>query len=149
MTALSADANLTHLGELHLEKFFCDTSGSWTAYKGGGIIIDQSVDTLLAHTAESITAVDGDVFLGIAWEKKVIVSGDPETTEIDVAVEPSIVGFKSTVLTSADLGKPVYMSDTGTLSASNGAYPRIGNLFKVQDGRCYVQLRSPYVLDVP
>jgi len=149
MTALSADAPLRRIGEDQFEKFFLDTSGSYTIYKGGGVIIDQSVDTLLAHTAEGVTCVDGDVFLGIAAEKKSVVSGDPETTEIMLLVEPSIVGFKSTVFTNADLGKPVYMSDTGTLSASNGAYPRIGNLFKVQDGYAYVQLRSPYVLDVP
>lgn len=149
MTALSADATLRFIGEPQFEKFTCDTSGSYTIYKGGGVIIDQSVDTLLVHTAESITCVDGDVFVGIAAEKKVIVSGDPETTEVQLIVEPSIVGFKSTVFTHADLGKPVYMSDTATLTASNGAYPRIGNLFKVQDGYAFVQLRSPYVLDVP
>jgi len=149
MTALSADASLRYIGEPQFEKFTLDTSGSYTCYKGGGVIIDQSVDTLLAHTAESITCVDGDVFLGIAAEKKAVVSGDPETTEIILLVEPSIVGFKSAVFTNADLGKPVYMSDTATLTASNGAYPRIGNLFKVQDGYAFIQLRSPYVLDVP
>lgn len=149
MTDLSADAPLRIKGEGKTEKFFLDTSGAQTCYKGVGMIIDQSVDTLLAHTAKSITCVDGDVFLGIAAEGKAVAASDPETTEIECYVWPSIVGFKSTVFTNADLGKTVYMSDTGTLSGSNGAYPRIGKLFKVEDGYCYVALESPYVLDVP
>jgi hypothetical protein len=146
---LTQDAYLKFAGELKTEKFVLDTSGSYNVYKGVPMIIDQSVDTLNAHSAAGITCVDGDVFLGIAWEKKVVVSGDPETTEVELAVWPSIVGFKSSVFTNADLGKDVYMSDTATLSGTNGAYPRIGKLYKIEDGFAFVAIDSPYVLNVP
>ena len=73
-------------------------------------------------------------------------------------VAPTIVGFKSTVFTEADLGKAVGTSDTGTLIAygagvfnpasTGGAYPRIGRLQRVLDGYAYVQLDSPFVIDV-
>lgn len=152
MAELSADAPLRILGEAFTEQFHCDSAGAQTIYKGAGIIIDQSVDTANVHTAASITCVDGDVFVGIAAEKKTVAAGASETdanSMVEVYVEPTIVGFKSTVLTDADMGKPVYMSDTGTLSASNGAYPRIGKLHRVRDGYAFVRLVSPFVLDVP
>ena len=102
------------------------------------------------HTADSVTCVDGDVFMGIAASKKAVVSGDVEAnTLVELIVGPSIVGFKSTVFTRADLGKTVYMSDTGTLTASNGAYPQIGKLHDVRDGYAFVELVTPFVLNVP
>ena len=149
MTALSADAPLRFKGEVKTEIFILDTSRTQKIYKGGGIVIDQNVDSLLVQSAEGVTCVDDDIFIGIAAEAKTVVAADFENVEIQVFVWPSIVGFKSTVFTNADLGKPVYMSDTATLSASNGAYPRIGKLFKVEDGYAYVELDSPFILNVP
>ena len=149
MTNLSADAPLRFKGESKSEIFTLDTSSTQILYKGVGVIIDQSIDTLLAHTAASITCVDGDVFLGIAAEGKTVLAGEAERTEIQVYVSPTIVGFKSTVAVNADLGKAVYMSDTGTLSLSNGAYPQIGKVFKVEDGYVFVELVTPFVLNVP
>ena len=149
MTDLSADANLKYKGETKTEIFFLDTLATQIVYKGEALVIDQNVDAELAHTARGLTLVDGDVFLGIAAEGKTVLAGGAETTEIQAFVWPSIIGFKSAVFTNADLGKTVYMSDTGTLSASNGAYPRIGKLFKVEDDYAYVELDSPFVLDVP
>lgn len=149
MTNLSAAAPCRVLGLEYSQKFTLDTSGAQTIYKGTPMIIDQSVDTLLAHSMESITCVDGDVFIGIAMENKTVASGAAETTEIECWVWPTIVGFKSAILTHADLGKPVYKSDTDVLTASNGAYPRIGKLHLVQDGYAYVAIDSPFVLDVP
>lgn len=152
MTALSADATLRMKGEPKIEKFILDTSGSQIVYKGEGVVIDQNVDAENAHTARGLTLVDGDVFLGIAAAGKSVLAGDPEryeNAEISVFTFPTILGFKSAVFTNADLGKTVYMSDTGTLSESNGAYPRIGKLFKVEDGYAYVELDTPFVLNVP
>lgn len=152
MAELSADAPLRILGEAYTEQFHCDSAGAQVIYKGAGVIIDQSVDTVNVHTAKDITCVDGDVFVGIAAEKKAVAAGASETNAdsmVEVYVEPTIIGFKSAVFTDADMGKPVYMSDTGTLSASNGAYPRIGKLHRVRDGYAYVRLVSPFVLDVP
>lgn len=149
MTAISSAATLRSLGEAFTHKFLLDTSGAQTIYKGMPIIIDASVDTVNAHIADSITCVDGDVFLGIAAEDKSVASGAAETTYIECYTAPTILGFKSTALTKADTGKPVYMSDSGTLTTSNGAYPRIGKCFNVEDGFVWVTLDSPFVLDVP
>jgi hypothetical protein len=149
MTALDRDANLRVLGEAYTEAFLLDTSGAQTIYKGVPMVIDQNVDAENVHGADGLTLVDGDVFMGIAAEGKEVASGAPETTEIECYVWPTIVGFKSSVFTNADCGKPVYMSDSATLTESNGAYPRIGKLFKVADGYAFVALDSPYVLDVP
>jgi len=149
MTAISAAANLRILGEKFTHRFLMDTSAAQTIYRGKAMILDANVDTVNVVDADGVTCVDGDVFMGIAAENKAVGSGDAETTEIECLVWPTIVGFKSSVLTKADSGKPVYMSDSGTLTASNGAYPRIGKLFDVLDGYCFVALESPYVLDVP
>lgn len=149
MTALSSDANLRVLGEAFTEAFLLDTSGAQTLYKGVPMVIDQSVDTLNVHGADGLTIVDGDVFMGIAAEGKSVSSGAAETTEIECYVGPTILGFKSSALTNADCGKPVYMSDSNTLTTTNGAYPRIGKVYKVADGYAFVTLDSPYVQDVP
>jgi hypothetical protein len=149
MTALTAAAPLRVLGEAFTHEFILDTSGAQTIYKGTPMILDASVDTVNVHTADSITAVDGDAFMGIAAENKAVASGAAETTRIQCYTWPTILGFKSTALTKADSGKDVYMSDSGTLTTSNGAYPRIGKCFTVDDGYVFVALDSPYVLNVP
>lgn len=149
MANLSQDAYITTLGEVTTERFIMDTSGAQTIYKGCPVVIDANVDTIYVHTAASLTLVDGDVFVGIAAEQKTVVASGDETTEVELYVGPTIVGFRSTVFTEADLGKTVYMSDTGTLSASNGAYPQIGTLYRVHDGYAFVKLDTPKVLDVP
>ena len=149
MTALTKDAPLRFKGEVKTEKFICDTSTGWTCYKGGGIIIDANVSGVHVRTAEGCTMVTGDVFIGIAAEGKTVITGALERDEIEVMVWPTIVGFKDAVLTNTSLGKVVSMSDTATLSvAAAGAYPRIGKLFKVEDGYAYVQLDSPFVQTV-
>ena len=66
MTALSADAPLEFKGDPVTEIYILDTLASQIVYKGEGVVIDQNVDTLNAHTARGLTLVDGDVFLGIA-----------------------------------------------------------------------------------
>lgn len=149
MTNLSTDAPLRYKGETKTEIFILDTSTTQQVWKGEALVIDQNVDAENAHTARSLTLVDDDVFLGIAAESKVVLAGEQERTEIEAFVWPSIIGFLSAVFTNADLGKTVYMSDTGTLSESNGAYPRIGKLFKVEDGFAYVELDPPLALNVP
>lgn len=149
MTALSADAPLRFKGEVKTEIFILDTSRTQKIYKGGGIIIDQNVDSLLVQSAEGVTMVTSDVFIGIAAEAKSVIAADFENVEIQVFVWPSIIGFKDAVLTNASLGKVVSMSDTATLSvAAVGAYPRIGKLFKVEDGYAYVELDSPFIQTV-
>ncbi len=163
MADLSNDAPLRILGEPHTRQFNMDSSGTYKTYKGEGVVIDASVDTTLVHTARSLTLVNGDVFVGIAAEGHSTTSGDSQSDPaslINLYVGPTIVGFKSTVFTDADLGKAVGMSDTGTLIAwgsgvfnpspltGGGAYPRIGRLHRVEDGYAFVQLDTPWVMAI-
>lgn len=146
MADLSADANIRFLGEGKTQKWYLDTSGAQTIYKGQPMIIDQSVDTLYARGFVDATVVaPTDVCLGIAAEGKSVLAAGAETTEIEIYTYPSIVGFKSTVFTDADLGKTVYMSDSGTLSVTVADNPQLGTLFKVEDGYAYVRLTTPQV----
>ncbi len=149
MADLTADAPLRIWGEAYTERFHCDSSSAFTIYKGQPLIIDQSADTLYADPYVDATVVDpADVFLGIAAEKKTVASGASETDAnsfVEAYVRPTIVGFKSTIFTNADLGKTVYMSDSGTLSTTAADNPQIGILHRVEDGYAYVRLISPQV----
>jgi hypothetical protein len=148
MADLTADANIRLLGEAKTEKWFLDTSTLQEIYKGQPMIIDQNVDAANARGFVDATVVDPtDVTLGISAERKSVLLAAVETTEIEIYVFPSIIGFKSTVFTAADLGKAVYMSDSGTLIGVAGVAdnPQLGIVFKVQDGYVYVRLNTPLV----
>jgi len=146
MADLSANAPLRFFGEKFVERFYLDSSAAQHPYKGSPMIIDQSEDTINARAFVDATVVAAtDVFVGIAAEEKTVALGDSEKEEIEVYTAPTVVGFKSAVYTNADLGKTVYMSDSGTLSATVGDNPQIGKLHKVQDGYCFVELTSPQV----
>lgn len=146
MADLSSDGYIKVKGEGKTEKYFLDTSGAQTIYKGQPMIIDQNVDAENARGfVDATTVASTDVFLGIAAEGKSVLSAAAETTEIEVYVWPSIIGFKDATLTNADLGKVIYMSDSATLSETNTANPQIGTLFKVEDGFAYVQLTAPQI----
>lgn len=148
MADLSANAPLRILGEIYTEKFTVDTAAARTWYKGQPFIVDQSVDATgnVVQFVDSLTVVATDVFMGIAAHGGSVASGAAETTEVELYVEPTIVGFKSAVFTDgADLGKAVYMSDSGTLSTTATANPYIGKLHTVKDGYAFVQLISPNI----
>ncbi len=148
MANLQADAPLRFLGQKYSERFPVDTQYAVTIYKGQPMIIDQSSDSENAMPFVDARVVAAtDVCLGIAAEKKVIAAGDAENDRnvIEIYVGPTIVGFKSTVFTNADLGKTVYMSDSGTLSETVGDNPQIGKLVKVEDGFAYVELTTPQI----
>lgn len=153
MADLTKDASIAVFGEAYTRKMILDTSIARVVFKGEPILIDQSVDTVnVCQQASTVAEVDGDVFMGIAAEGKTVAAGDPEdlaSSGIDVYVEPTIVGFVSAVFTNAACGDTVYMSDTATLAAANGAYCAIGKLDHVEGGRAWVRLSSPANLDVP
>lgn len=146
MSDLTSDAYLKVKGESKTEIFFMDTSVAQTIYRGQPVMIDQSVDTInVVGFVDSVVVAATDVIVGIAAEGKSVAAGDPETKEIEVYTAPTIVGFKSTVFDNADLGKTVYMSDSGTLSETAADNPEIGKLFKVEDGFAYVLLTTPQI----
>ena len=148
MADLTYDAVLRLKGEAKTEKFFLDTSGAQTIYKGQPIFIDQDVDGVYVRgfLGDSDTVAATDVFVGIASEGKTVLASGAETTEIEVYTWPSIVGFKSTVFTvNTSLGATVYMSGSATLAATGTGDLQIGTLFKIEDGYCYVKLSAPQV----
>ena len=146
MADLTSDAPIRFLGEAKSEKWLLDTSAAQTIFKGQPVIIDQDVDTLNAVGFVTSVVVDpADVVLGIAAEGKTVLISAAETTEIEVYVKPSIIGFKSAVFDNADLGKLVYMSDSAVLSETAADNPLIGKLFKVEDGYAYVELSTPVI----
>ena len=154
MANISQDTPLRFKGEVKTENFILSTLTAQIVYRGAGLVINQDVDAEYAHTAASVVLVTGDVFLGIAAHGKSVQAGDicrPEYSGIEVIVEPSIVGFKVSnygAFTNTNAGTVICMSDTGTLSATPGAYPRIGKIFLVEDGFVYVQLETPWVMTV-
>ena len=152
MTNLSMDAPLRVWGEAHTEQIDMDNAAALTIYKGQPLLINQSVDTIYAVDWEDGTGegvVDAtDVFLGIAAEGGTVktshAQGSPQAG-IEAYVEPTILGFKSTVFTNASLGAAVYMSDSGVLSTTAADNPYIGKLHRVEDGYCYVRLETPKI----
>src|SRR3990172_7433231 len=143
MADLTAAAPLRILGEAVTEQFALDTSAAQNVYKGQPLIL-TATDTVFPQGFVTATVVAAtDVFVGIAAENKSVALGDAETIEksgIEAYIGPSIIGFKSTVFTDADLGKTVYMSDSGTLSTTAADNPQIGKLHRVLDGFAYVEL---------
>ena len=147
MADLTTDADIRLKGEAKTEKFYMDTSAAQTIYKGQPVMIDQTTDTLyMVGYVDGIDVAPTDVFMGIAAEKKSVLLAGSETTEIELYVGPSIVGFKSTVFTlNSKLGTTVYMSDSSTLSITAADNVQIGTLFKIDDGYCYIKLSAPQV----
>jgi len=148
MADLTANAPIRILGQEFTEEFTLDNSAAQTIYKGQPMIIDQSEDTVYLRGFVDATVVAAtDIFAGIAAEgPKAVATTDTETANtIKLWVWPTIVGFKSTVYTDADLGDTVYMSDSATLSATAADNPMLGKLHRVLDGYAYVQISSPTI----
>jgi len=135
MADLTANASLRILGELKTEKFALDSSAAQHPYKGSPMILDLSEDTLLPRAFLDATVV----------EEETVEASATENQFIEIAVGPTIVGFKSTVFDNADLGKTVYMSDSGTLSETAADNPQIGKLHIVRDGYAFVELTAPQI----
>jgi len=146
MADLTKNAPLRIWGEAVTRKFILDTSAAQTIYKGQPLIVDQDVDATgnLRGYVDATTVTATDVFIGIAAEGKSVALGDPETlvaSGIEVYIEPTIVGFVSSVFTDgASAGATVYMSDSGTLSTTVADNPMIGKLMWVEGGYAYVKL---------
>ena len=148
MADLTANAPIRILGQEFTEEFVLDNSAAQSIYKGQPMIIDQSEDTVyLRGYVDATVVAAADIFCGIAAEGPVAVATtDTETdNKLKLWVWPTIVGFKSAVFTDADLGDPVYMSDSATLSATAADNPVLGKLHRVMDGYAFVQISSPTI----
>ena len=151
MADLTADATIRILGEATTERFHVDSAAARTIYKGQPMIVDQDVDATgnIVQFVDTVTVAATDVFVGIAAEGHSTALSASETNQascIELYVQPTIVGFKSTVFTDGvDLGAAVRMSDSATLSTTVGDNPEIGKLVRVLDGFAYVRLVTPYI----
>ena len=147
MADLTADAYLRIWGEATTERWVLDNSAAQTIYKGQPMIMDLSEDTVYPRGfVDATTVAATDIFLGISAEGASVATTDTETdNEIDIYVQPTIVGFPGSVFTDADVGDTMYMSDSATLSATAADNPQIGTLVRVQDGFQYVRLATPVV----
>jgi hypothetical protein len=149
MADLTADAplRLWDSKKVFSETWVLDNSAAQTIYKGHPMIIDIGTDTIYPRGFLDATVVAAtDIFIGIAAEPKSVATTDTETdNEIEIYVDGTIIGFQSAVYTDADVGDTVYMSDSGTLSATAADNPQLGKLHRVVDGYAYVQLITPTV----
>lgn len=147
MADLTADAYLKIWGEAYTDRWVLDNSAAQTVYRGQPMIQDKSADTVyIRGFVDATTVAATDVFIGIAAEGATVATTDTETdNEINVYIEPTIVGFPGSVFTDADVGDTIYMSDSATLSATAGDNPVLGTLVRVRDGYQYVRLASPAV----
>lgn len=148
MADLTKDAPLRFWNQhIFTEKWVLDNSSAQTIYKGQPMILDITTDTIyLVGYVDATVVANDDIFIGIAAEGATVATSDTETdNQIEVYVQPTIVGFKSSVFTDADVGDPVYMSDSATLSATAADNPVLGKLHRVKDGYAYVRLESPKI----
>ena len=148
MADLTADAPLRFWGEnVETELWGVDSSTAQTIFKGQPIILDISVDTLFVTPyIDALVVAADDIFIGVAAEGMTQASGDTEADErLMIYVDGTILGFKSSVFTDADVGDTVYMSDSGVLSATAADNPQLGKLHRVLDGYAYVQLVTPTI----
>jgi len=149
-TNLTANWPLRFLGEAKTEKFILDAVASHI-YQGSPMILDDNGDTDHVILSQNITVATSDVMVGIAAEEKITKADDveDEVHSIELYVWPTIIGFKSNsspVFVASDVGKVVSMDGTGILTASGASTkPRIGHLFKVEDGYDYVALETPWI----
>jgi hypothetical protein len=147
MADLTANAYLRIWGEATTQQWVLDNSAAQTIYKGQPMIMDLSADTVyIRGFIDATTVAATDIFIGIAAEPATVATTDTETdNKILVYVQPTIVGFPGSVFTDADVGDPVYMSDSATLSATIDDNPVLGTLVRVEGGFQYVRLASPVV----
>ena len=148
MADLTADQDIRILGKAYTERFLLETTGAQTVYRGQPIMIDQTLDAtgpVLAWVDANV-AVD-DVFMGIAVAGVSVGAGDPETTEVECYVGPTIVGFPNNVplVDGLDVGKLVYKSDSKLLTLTATVNPELGYLWCVRDGYAYVLLETPKI----
>jgi SpoU rRNA methylase family enzyme len=134
-------------GPHQIREWVLDNSAAQTVYKRQPLIIDASVDTVyLRGYVDAIVLVTGtDIFVGIcASAETAVQTTDTETdNEVDVIMS-GLVGFPTSSLTNADVGKAITMADSATVGtdAHAAGYLYIGRLAYVEDGYAYVEINA-------
>lgn len=148
MADLTQNAYIKIWGEAYTDVWVLDNSAAQTVYKGAPIILDQSEDTVYVRGfVDATTVAATNAFVGIAADgPHTVATTDTEAdNKVTVYIGPTVVGFPGSVFTDADVGDPVYMSDSATLSTTAADNPVLGNLVRVRDGFQYVRLTSPAI----
>lgn len=149
MTNLSANVHRPHKGETEPRRYglvgYTNYQGGtteYTVYKGAPMMLDVSdVDGYAQPMLAAITAASGDVFLGIAAEKKVISSSETADGTLDILVENGLIGFPVGSLAVTDIGAPAYMSDSNTVTTTSTNALWIGTIIDVDDTYVWVDTR--------
>jgi len=105
------------------------------------MMLDVSEDTLYPRIFDSnVTVAVTDVFIGFAAEGKVVATTDTETDNvIDVYEDPSYIGLPADSITDADVGKALYMSDSGTFTTTSATNLKVGTVQRVVDGHVFIR----------
>jgi len=141
MANISADQYLRVYGEAHLGRWTLDNSAAQVAYIGSPMILDVSEDTVYPRIFDSnVTLQATDVFIGYAGEAKTVATTDTETDNvIDIYEDPTYVGLPAGSITDADVGKSLYMSDSGTFSTTASTNLKVGTVFRVVDSTVFIR----------
>jgi ligand-binding sensor domain-containing protein len=149
MTDLSANIHRPHKG--HVEDLayglvgytnYQGGSAGYTAYKGAPMIFDVSnVDGYVQPLLTTITPASGDVFLGLAQEKKVIDSTiTADNAEKILVARKGIFGFPKGSIAVTDIGAPAYMTDSNTVITSSSNSLWIGTIVGLDDTYVWVDI---------
>ena len=123
MADLTRDAPLRFWNDklVFSEHWYVDSTAARTIYKGQPMIMDLDVDTVYpVQYVDAVEVAATDIFIGIAAHGHTTAIASTEAVEsnsLEIYVYPTIIGFKSTVYTDADVGDTVYMRID--------AYPRL------------------------
>lgn len=147
MADMTADLTRKTRGLIEYWRYPCvgytTYTAAYTIYKGQPVVSDDSVAD--GYAGPAIAAGETtDIFLGIAAEQVSITASDlaQGAKEITVAIS-GIWAFPKASLTVTDIGAPIYMSDTATVTsdADTGGNYWIGYLVDVDDTFAWVNIK--------
>lgn len=151
MAAVTADVSMRVYGEETTHRFILDTASAatCTGFKGEPLVLEiaagDTVNPRYCHGVSDPEMKPTSIFVGVAKEAHVGALGDAETllkSGVEAWIEPTILGWKSAVLTNADAGKKIYWV-TGALHASTATDScPLGHLMFVEDGYAYIKLET-------
>jgi hypothetical protein len=146
MAAVTADISLRIAGPEYVKLFPMNSSIAQKWYKGEPLVISAADGSYVTpvHDVSNPEMVAASVFMGIAIEggSNVISAAETLANGVWAYIEPTIVGFKSTVYTTnANAGKTLYW-ESGALSTESTDTPPLGKFMWAEDGYMYVMLST-------
>ena len=117
-------------------------SSAYTAYKGAIMIMDvDDIDGYVQPHQSGITSASGDVFAGVAMEKKSVTSSDTAQDDVKIAVATGGVwAFAVASITVTDIGAPAYASDDQVVTTTSTDNQWIGTIVDVDGTYVWVNI---------